>query len=297
MTGLYLLAKSYLSHNSGVKTFLSYTIGPVNMGPKKNTHADPPPSPTSPTLEKKLEDFIASFNSRFDKLERLLAATTEENKVLRATLADRDKELYSLKERLNEQEQYGRGWSIRVLNVKLTEEESTSPLQTMRRVYNQALLPILEGALDTGIIGDIPICEELLETAHILPAKQGKTPPIICRFYSRNMRALIFKLKKEYAPRRPESTPGGHHQQRGKFEFPIYEDLTRPNFRKFQAISKMDNVESVWTINGSIRYRLKDSTAVHKVTNIFEPFAPPTAGDRTGPRGDGAASSLHAAAS
>lgn len=245
------------------------------MGPKKNTH-EPPPSPTSaPAIEKKLEDFIATFNSRFDKLERMLADVTKENIELRKTLADRDVELLQLKERLNEQEQYGRSWSVRVLNIKLQEDEETNPLMVMRRVYNMALLPILQGALDTGIIGDIPLCEELLETAHILPCKPGKTPPIICRFYSRNMRAIIFRLKKEFGPRhQPEAAHGRPPPKYGKFIYPIYEDLTRHNFLKFQSISKRDDIDAVWTINGSIRYRLKNSGTVHKVMKIFETFAP-----------------------
>ncbi len=58
----------------------------------------------------------------------------------------------------------------------------------METVYQKALLPILEGALSSKVIKRIPAYDELLETTHILPAKNKDRPkPIIARFYSRNM--------------------------------------------------------------------------------------------------------------
>lgn len=258
------------------------------MGHKKTDAA----AATPQGIEERLDQLTKTFTSRFDKLEQLLAVVTRENTELRDALAIRDKEILQLRERLNEQEQYGRSWSVRVLNLQLHEGESTDPRKVMQRVYTDAFLPILCGAQDAGELGDIPSCEELLETAHILPAKEGKIPAVICRFYSRNMRTLIFKMKKEHAPRHeltpPQAATRGRPPRLGKLIYPIYEDLTRPNFNKFRAISQRQDIESVWTINGSIRYRLVNSTTVHKVKTIFDAPPPPSTagGDRTrGPEG------------
>jgi hypothetical protein len=46
--------------------------------------------------------------------------------------------------------------------------------------------------------------------------------------------------------------------------FPVQGGLTRMNFLKMRAISKDPTVQSCWGINGSLRFRLKDSTTVKK---------------------------------
>jgi hypothetical protein len=101
----------------------------------------------------------------------------------------------------------------------------------MDTVYKKALLPILEGAKAKGLLKKIPEFDEILETAHILPAKDnGRPKPIICRFYSRNMRAMIFRLKQEFAPSNPQPTSrpstNTHYTPKKSYLYPIYEDLT-----------------------------------------------------------------------
>jgi hypothetical protein len=77
----------------------------------------------------------------------------------------------------------------------------------MKTIYQKALLPNLEGALSSKLLKRIPAYDELLETAHILPAKNNARPkPIIDSFYSRNMQAMIFRLMKEFSPYEPATT-------------------------------------------------------------------------------------------
>jgi hypothetical protein len=231
-------------------------------------------------LQQQLSELTKAFNKRFDKLEGILKEVKSENKALKKTLTERDSEILRLRERLNEQEQYARSWSVRVLNLKLPDEDATDPLKVMKHVYNNAFLPILEGAHAEGHIPAIPPCMELLETAHILPARQNSIPPIICCFFNRNWRALIFKCKRKHAPRHaPEATSRNkpstaRGQALGRFLYPIYEDLTRPNFFKFRAISAREDVEACWTINGQIKYKLRGDTAIKRVTKIFDPPVP-----------------------
>ena len=75
----------------------------------------------------------------------------------------------------------------------------------MQAVYDNLLLPILEGAKGNGDIPHIPDCDSLLETAHILPAKGDGFKPVIARFYSRYWRNLVFRNRKDYSPREPNT--------------------------------------------------------------------------------------------
>lgn len=148
------------------------------MPPKKGEAAD-----ISAQLEE-LKTIINSYKERFDKLENLIEVARKENKELKTkqaelkkTLDERDAEIYGLRDRLNDQEQYIRGWSVRVLHVDIPEGDEVEPTKVMHHVHSRVFLPILQGAMGKGLIHAIPSAEELLETAHILPAKPGTTPP------------------------------------------------------------------------------------------------------------------------
>ena len=168
------------------------------MPPKK---ADPN-AVTSDQLETILSR-LDSIQERLESVENLLTAAQAENAVLKAANTDLHKSILeknsiinSLRHKQNAMEQYNRSWSIRIAGVQIPNGESTDPIKVMKCVYNDALLPILRGAVDKGLLQSVPTCEQLLETAHILPAKNDSKPkPIIARFYSRNLRALMFRLK------------------------------------------------------------------------------------------------------
>lgn len=215
---------------------------------------------------------MASFSNRFDRMEEIMGALKHENKELKSTLADRDRELFSMRDRLNELEQYGRNWSVRILNLQIPAEEASDPRKVMNHVFNRVLLPIFTGAVERGELQCIPHVNDILETAHILPAKPDQINTIIARFFSRNIRNLVFRLKKEFAPREradPASRQGGAHQRPTKFLHPIYEDLTRPAFHKMRALNGSDLVESCWSVNGIIKYKLKNCQDIKKVKSVY----------------------------
>lgn len=246
------------------------------MAPKKIPAADPGDTSIATTLEE-LKKLVGEYSNRFDRLEGLLEEYKKEVKSLKTevkelkkTLNERDQELYRYKERQNEQEQYIRGWSIRILNMAVPEDEANEPEKVMQHVYNRLLLPIFRGAKERGLLHAIPTAEAVLETAHILPAKEGAVPAIISRFYSRNIRAMIFRLRKECAPRQEQEQPArGERPRPGRFQFPFYEDLTRPNFLKLRALAQHEKVQACWSVNGAIKFRLKDSDTVRKVKSVF----------------------------
>ena len=151
-------------------------------------------------LKKELSDKIGAHTARFDQLEHLLKQQQQENRELQAALEEKDREVYSIRRRANDQEQYMRSWSIRILDLPVLGDSHDND-NVMRTVFDKLLRPILQAAVDKQLLVQLPHYTTILETAHILPGKPNSTPPIIARFYSRNIKAMVFRLKREYAPR------------------------------------------------------------------------------------------------
>jgi hypothetical protein len=238
------------------------------------------------------------IESDIKNIRTLVVSLKEENKELRAMIKQKDsqlddmqKNINGLETRLNNLEQHHRGWSARVLNIHTTPADEADPPAMIQKVFNLALLPILEGAVRMGKLTSIPSAEQILEVAHVLPGKPGLPKPIIMRFFSRNMRNLIFQLKKDFAEREPDRRAGGGevsarsrvgagpeegsgdgNGRRGRYRYPLYDDLTKANLAKMRAIAQDERVHACWSVNGQIRFKLKNSEAVKRVTSVLEPL-------------------------
>jgi len=221
-------------------------------------------------------DTLIDLPAKMSSLEKLLQEANSKIAAQQAEIHTKDRAIADLKTKVNSLEQYNRKWSVRINNLPLQDGAETDTTVVMDTVYRKALLPILEGALSSGLIKKIPEAHELLETAHILPAKNDNRPkPIIARFYSRNMRALIFRLKRDHAPTTTSSSsPNSASNLRPKkmFCYPIYEDLTKDTYNLLQALLKDERTGPVWTVNGNIRYKLAGDTAVKKVSSVYDPI-------------------------
>ena len=55
-------------------------------------------------------------------------------------------------------------------------------------------------------------------------------------------------------------------------KYPFFEDLTRATFTKLTAIKQQEGVISAWTVNGSIRFKLKDNNTIFRVSKLQETF-------------------------
>jgi hypothetical protein len=212
-----------------------------------------------------LASIIKGYAERFDRLENLLTETRKENASLKTALHSKDGEILKLKEKINDQEQYVRGWSMRILGLKIPQEDATDPEKVMLHVFKHVLEPIFQGALAKKLVLAIPTPYSIIETAHILPAKKDSINPIIVRFYTRNIRNMLFRLKREFAPKSAPST----RAEPGRYLYPFFEDLTRINFDKLKAISAHPDVQSCWSVGGVIRYKLKNSDVIKKVKSVF----------------------------
>lgn len=232
-------------------------------------------------IEELKEDFKTRFDAqeaRFLELRSLLTGVQAENTAFRSALEEKEREIQGLRKKTNDNEQYARSWSIRILDLAVPDgQNSSDPDVVMRLVFKQVLLPIFEGAVSRNQLREIPSYDEILETAHILPSKPNQTPPIIARFYSRNVKSMVFRLKKEFgaklpAPQVPQpgsAQQGGPKSRSPRLAHPFYEDLTTANFKKMRAIAQDSKVLSCWSVAGQLRFRLHGEERVRKVLNIY----------------------------
>jgi uncharacterized protein YoxC len=229
-------------------------------------------------------------------LKTLMVSLREENKELKADVKQKDaqlddmqKSLSGMESRLNNLEQHHRGWGARVLNIPLSQAEESNTSATIEKVFDLALRPILEGAVREGKLPSLPLAAQVLEMAHVLPGKPGFPKPIIMRFFSRQIRNICFQFKRDFAEREPGGDGGGTGgrggsdqggrrlsgeapERRGRFRFPLYDDLTKQNLTKMRSIAQDERVQACWTVNGSIRFKLKDSDSVRKVVSVMDPL-------------------------
>lgn len=218
---------------------------------------------------------IASLTTRFAALETMVIDLSKENKCLRDELAVRDEEVFALRSQVISMDQHNRGWSVRVANLKIPAADAFNNFKVRDLVYNTVFLPILRGAFEAGDLPAIPASAELLERAHILPVRGDKPASVIARFNNRDIRALVFKHRRDHQTREPVSASSRLNTRgppRGRYLNPFYQDLSKPIFLKMRALSSHADVQSAWTTNGSIRYRLvSEPDNVKRVQNILDP--------------------------
>jgi hypothetical protein len=222
---------------------------------------------------------LAAMNRRLDKVDLLseqlgnieesMKQLSAENVVIKSSLASTQNTLHTIQNTQIRMDQYNRSWSVRIMELPLAPEEEDNPFRLVEVVYTKVFLPILQGALEKDLIPRIPSCEQLLERAHVLPApKPGSIKPIICRFLNRDYRSVCFRLKKEFATR----VKGDPSDKRPRYAYPFYEDLSAATFKKMKELQADPRVDSCWSINGQLRFRLTGSDAVKRVSQIMDPI-------------------------
>lgn len=229
-------------------------------------------------LNTKLDELtknLSDMKSQVNRMETLLDQANARNAELVTAMEAKDLQIEGLIAQLNHLEQHHRSWSIRVHGLQLRENEESDNRAVGRKLFEEVLQPILAGAIENGDLYDMPNADDVIEQAHVLPSKNSRDgqplpKPIIARFYSRRLRGLIFKHKREFCLRNRAAVldrPGAL----GKPLYAIFEDLTKINFNKMRALANHANVAAAWTVAGQIRFKLKDSEAVHRVKSVLDP--------------------------
>jgi hypothetical protein len=153
------------------------------------------------------------------------------------------------------------------MGLPLTADEERSSNLVKLQLYNNLLKPILQGAVAEGDLAVVPPVDNLLEMAHVLPAKEGTTKPIIARFYARELRSLMFRHKKKYAPKHSTGP------MKDRYRYLVFEDLTKLTFAKMRAIALDPSVAACWSANGQLRYRLVDDPTIRRVHDVLDTVA------------------------
>jgi hypothetical protein len=218
---------------------------------------------------------IKDLSNRLGAIEAILKTTQEENRTLKEELAGSYDESKMLKTRLNNLEQHHRSWSIRAVGITIPAADETDNNKVKNHLYEKLLKPILAGAVEQKLLPSIPAADDILERAHILPSKKDGPKPIIARFYCREIRALIFRLKKQYAPRSTSNearsrgaTPATSTP--GRLLYQIFDDLTKTNFIKMKTIGDDTRVEQCWAANGQLKFKLVGSQQIKRVISVFD---------------------------
>jgi hypothetical protein len=238
------------------------------MGPKKTQPSDNSTS-NMEKLQAEMNEKLSALIEQVSRLSDDLREVKAENKSLKETVQQQADEIMDLKNVINDRETHARSWSIRITNLPLPAGQESNNKVVMDTVYQELVLPILEGARSSGDINTIPACEQLIEIAHILPGR-GTHKPVIVRFLSRYWRSLLFKHRREHAPREVAPTSSTSGGRPARMRFPFYEDLTKATFRQLKQLQADERVTSAWTVSGSIRFKVKDDDTVYKVSNIYE---------------------------
>jgi hypothetical protein len=217
---------------------------------------------------------INDLSRRLNTIESLLKNTQAENKALKEELAGSYQESKTLKTKLNNLEQHHRSWSIRAIGVAIPSADENDNAKVRNHLYEKVLKPILAGAVELNILQHLPTAEEIIERAHILPSRKDGPKPIIARFYCREIRAIIFKCKKQFAPRaQPTETrrrDGTSTPAPGKLRYQIFDDMTKTNFLKMKAIGDDSRVEQCWAANGQLKFKLVGSQQIRRVISVYD---------------------------
>jgi hypothetical protein len=227
-------------------------------------------------LQEEMNEKLSALMEEVKSLSADLRTVKRENEQLRQTINNQEDVIADLRNEMNDRELHARSWSIRALNIPIPPGKETDNGAVMAAVYRELVVPILEGAKASGEITAVPPCHSVIEIAHILPGKGGKKP-IIIRFLSRYWRSLLFKYRKDFAPRdgaAPSSAtpPAGAaaDSRRPRMCYPFYEDLTRATFKQLMSIQQHERVVSAWTVSGVVRFKIQNSETVYKVSSIYD---------------------------
>jgi hypothetical protein len=214
---------------------------------------------------------LTQICSKMDSMEKSMyelrvenTAVREELAAARVELAKKDEVITKLTEQVNRLDQASRASTIRIHGLPI--DSSTPPASIPSIVLNEIILPILNCAREAG---DIPASSPPqpfpIDHAFAIPSKNGTSCPVIVKLASNNTRHLIFKHKKAALP-----TIRDLPSNKVKGKYAIYEDLSPANHAHLRTLSSDHRVSSIWTYNGQIRLKTRDSDTTLRVKALTD---------------------------
>ena len=177
------------------------------------------------------------------------------------------KEVTSVKEKLNRQEQLARGLNIRIIGLPTTPSESTP-----KYVYDRLLKPILAAAKEAGKIAAVPQVNNAIVDAFRMRSRSGAAPSdhpphVLVKLPSAAIKSAIFTHKKGATP-----TPSEAEKAAGARMFIITEDLTPATYKFLKLLKADSRILRAWTTEGVVKYILSDDPqkTIRRTTSVFE---------------------------
>ena len=185
----------------------------------------------------KLESEVFEMAREKDLLKEELTKLRGENADLRGQLSKQTKEVSAVKVSINDHEQHGRSWNLRVFGVPETAQETANDC-------TEKVVSIFTSKLQ------VPVQATDVENAHRVgkapEGKGGRPRPIIVRFFSRKQRGLVLAARRKL-------------KQSG---VSVGEDLTQANYKLLRAVNGHSAVMSSWSWGGRIFAKLKNGKTV-----------------------------------
>jgi hypothetical protein len=220
---------------------------------------------------------LAEARDQIREYKVLLDASNSRVTTLEGEMTVAHKDIKSLKETVNNREQASKVLSVRLVGLPLTEDEVNGPdpgKAAAKAAYERIIKPLLSAAKEKGILSSVPsITNTIAEAYRMRPrtatGKQAFPPPIVIRLTSNNVKAAMFRAKKDALP-----YPSDGEKAMGIKRFLLAEDLTPATFNFLRELREDSRVERAWTVDRRIRYTWvgdKDNF-VHKISSIFDPI-------------------------
>ena len=246
------------------------------MADKKRKKAliSSPASPTNPaimesalnTIMTKLDAMSAQLAAQLSKSEQLETAVVGLTaKLAEAVSGNKEKDIIIARhsDQINNCEQALRSTSICILGLPVKKDDSTVTI--IDAVYENILRPVLEAAKVKGELTEHPSRRFMIDSAFAIPSKNPSSCPVIVKFSSSFIRNLVFSYKNDVLPKTPDP-----NSSRIRHKFAIFEDLTPANFAHFRTLADDERTTSIWTFNGQIKFRIKDSENIYRARNLSD---------------------------
>lgn len=200
-------------------------------------------------VSESMKERCEQLESRLFDVEQNMDKVLEENKTLRKQNDELKETVTKTQRDLNDLEQYGRRWNLRVFNVN--EKQGETAEDAVRKACK----------VFTELIG-VPTTAEDLEACHRVgrvgdPDKK-KSRAILVRFKNRALRDKVLANRKKL---------------RGQ-KVSVGEDLTPENSRLSNSAYKHSASLQSWTVNGKVFAKLKNGQTVrlHYGTDVNKVF-------------------------
>lgn len=209
---------------------------------KVNEHVEKVMSNIEARLDKQVAEILQLKNDQSD-MQETINKLIEDN----VTLTNRNKELKELVDQkqqninrhsreLNDLQQYTRRNSIRIYGIEDTirSEQSRQTIDTVIRIIKNKL--------------DINLSHRDIDTAHRLGQfREDGNRPIICKFVSRETKYEVIRARK---------------MLKGT-TIVIREDLTQKNAKLLETVSRREEVQSAWSVEGKIVAMVQNGRKIH----------------------------------